>query len=322
MLTHATSFNPKGDISNQQVIMHILAKMKKEIPMHTDQTEDYGPQRFCNECGCRLLDVYEEMDSNPIWMHPESECSIIGVVESDNMNSGVANHTEMSMDDLRESYKKVLHTDWYKENKKVLYDMYHYVCANGEDPESGDKVYTKAVFDEEVNTTSDAAADIGISYEERTHESFARLCFWERMVWMIGHCPDVAYDKGISKMYDEDIMHEEEMLWLDYVTGGRRNNGMMRYAQFQMMVANKFRKNNPLFYAPKPKEDEKFDMLSMKVETSDKYGKFVILDFYFEGSHVKLMKGRSATNWLNPNKLDHAIMNEAIDWARLELTKK
>jgi len=241
--------------------------------------------------------------------------------------------THLEMEDLKESYRKIAHTDWYKKNAKLLKKLYHYVGTNGEDPESGKKVHTEVRFNEEVNddegnvtTNETQGADIGIAYEEKTHESFARLRFWENMVWMIAHCPDRAYDKAISRMHDdpnEDIIHEEEVMWVDHVTGGVRNNGLMRFAQYQMMTTKKFIKNNPMFYVPKPnKEDDKFECISMTVVPSEKYEKYVTLDFWVDGKHVKLFKGKTATNWLNPYKLDHDTLNEAIDWARKELTKK
>ena len=349
MLTQSTLINPKEEISNQQVIMNILSKMKKEVPVHTDHTDDYGPHRFCNECGIELVDVYDSMDNEPIWMHPESDCAITEVVDIDDMNAGSFSHDNMTMDDLRNVYKlgmgkkeyhhnnhKLVKGNWLKDNAKVLKSIYNYVDVNDEDPETGSKVYTKARFNEEVNddegntiVNETCATDVGISCEEKTHESFARLCFWEKMVWKIGHCPEVAYDVAISRMHNdpnEDVVHEEEVMWVDYVTGGIRNNNMMRFAQHQMMTTKKFIKNNPMFYVPKPTkeelEDKKFDLVTMSVEPSAKYEKYVTLSFFLYGEKMCIMKGKTATNWLNPYYLDHKTLNEAVSWARKELSSK
>lgn len=224
--------------------------------------------------------------------------------------------THFEMDDLRNVYKNLKGKDaeWLRKNNDALKNIY----KKHADDAGVDKDIECCEFNVEVHDTD---SFVIAAYEERTHESFKRLRFWERMVWMIGHCPDVAYDKAIANM-DGETVTDDEAIWVTEVTQGMRNNGMMRYAQFRMMEVKKFMKNNPDFYAPKPQEDEKFDMLNMQVEPSARFEKFVILSFYFNGVKVKLMKGKTATNWLNPNKLNHEDMNEAINWARAELTKK
>lgn len=391
MLTHATSLNPKGELSNASVIQFSLAKMGREIPTNTDNSDDYGPQRFCKHCGIKLVDVYDYLDDEAIWTHPENDCVLVNnvcfnktniwekvyvIVDPEDMRVDIANHDHMTMDDLRNIYKlglgkneyhhnhKLVKGNWLKDNAKILHKIYNYVDVNGEDPESGHKVYTKARFMEEVNddkgnivVNETSATDIGISCEEKTHESFKRLRFWERMVWMIGHCPDIAYDKAIENM-DGETVTDDEAIWVTEVTQGMRNNGMMRYAQYRMMEARKCRANQLnyngfviefkgvdlhtfahmfKFNYNKTKERRinckthgcanrikppKFSKVTMKVEPSERFEKFVILDFYFYGNKVNLMKGKTATNWINKYNLNHKDMNEAIDWARAELTKK
>ena len=34
--------------------------------------DDWGPQRFCALCEAKLYDVYDSMDTTPLWAHPES----------------------------------------------------------------------------------------------------------------------------------------------------------------------------------------------------------------------------------------------------------
>lgn len=260
--------------------------------------------------------------------------------------------THFEMDDLRNVYKNLKGKDleWLRKNKDTLKKIYD----KHADDAGVDKEIECCEFNVEVHDTD---SFVIAAYEERTHESFKRLRFWERMVWMIGHCPDVAYDKAIANM-DGETITDDEAIWVTEVTQGMRNNGMMRYAQFRMMEARKCTVNQLdyngfiiefkgvdlhtfahmfKFNNNKTKEriincithgcanrikSPKFTKVTMKVEPSEKFEKFIVLNFLFNGAKVRLMKGKTCTNWLNPNKLNHEDMNEAINWARKELTKK
>ena len=147
MLTQSTLLNPKGELSNQQIIMHILSKMKKEVPMHTDQPDDYGTQKVCLKCGNAVVEFEPEVVKNEVhyWdfvkgnyfpgmkkplmsvRHYKEEevsgwkCPECGLLADDQVGQDNAyEHTNLDMDDLREVFKLGKGKKAYDHNRKLI----------------------------------------------------------------------------------------------------------------------------------------------------------------------------------------------------------
>jgi hypothetical protein len=318
-------------ITNQMCLDRILVKMgrtnyKQEVNMHSCYTaEDYGPQRFCRHCSCKLEERYESMDSTPIWVHPNTECHIIDVVNNEDMTSGIMNHDNLEMDDLRNIYRKVLRTEWYKKNKEIIKKIYvDHADFAGVDSEIECCRFKEEVNDDEGNVvtkeTESTDLDVGIADEEKTHIDKEHLKFWRLMTWMIGHCPDRAYDLAINHLHT-GFLNEDEVDWIATITNGMRNNGKFRYVQYLMMAARKCLKNNPLKWIPEP--PKKFDNVQIRKEASYKYpGKNMWrISFDYYGSYTTISKIDGCTNWLNPSNISIDDLNGVLDIARKQYKK-
>jgi hypothetical protein len=59
---------------------------------------------------------------------------------------------------------------------------------------------------------------------------------------------------------------------------------------------------------------EDFANLKVKTIDSEKYIKKTTFYFNMKGKVITLVKGKTASNWFNPDKLEHKELNEAINW--------
>jgi hypothetical protein len=341
-----------AEISNQMCLNSILVKMGRKVKSTTDPDTDYGAQKTCTKCGNVVEEFMPETIKKvvsywPKYVHPKKstpdykeeevggwKCPECGLLSDDQVRGESVVHNNLDMDDLRRVFStgkgkkayhhnhKLIEGNWLKENAKVLKKLYHYVDANGEDPETGKRVSTKASFNEILYDREDTDM-VGVSCEDKTHESYERLSFWKEMCWLIGHCPERAYDKAISKMYNdpnEDIIQDDELEWLNHVTGGVRNPGMVRYACFRMMETKKYFKNNPMKFIPvKPPKFENFNYKEEKARV-EKYGTIQVLEADYYGRHIVIRKGKTATDWLT--NLDNIVLNEFLTWARTQYKKQ
>lgn len=191
---------------------HVKPKKDWRESMNTD---DFGPQRFCKDCGEKLTDVYDTQDSTPKWIHTLNlGCECIDSV------SGYMQHTDMDMDDLRMVYKKLTKksdVEWLKTNKDALKAIYH----DHDDDRGRNRAIECCKFKEEVNddegnvlsTQTDFIdqndSDVGVSDEEKTHLTIDQLKFWRSILWYIGHYAKGGKDKALKAYKEGHITYEE-----------------------------------------------------------------------------------------------------------------
>lgn len=56
---------------------------KEQYDGMTLMADDYGPQLYCNECGLKLLERWDSNTDENVYLHPDTECQSIKVVEED-----------------------------------------------------------------------------------------------------------------------------------------------------------------------------------------------------------------------------------------------
>ena len=147
-------------------LKHIISNVR-DSHMATLRGDDYGPQRFCNVCGVKLDEVYDSMDNQAIFIHPNTDLSCahdVGVkLEPEEMNTGVTNNEHLTMDELREVYRGLKGADvkWlttHSEELKELYKKY----ADDYSPD-GDAMCKSLHFitgeDEEIQFSEDDIID-------------------------------------------------------------------------------------------------------------------------------------------------------------------
>jgi hypothetical protein len=206
--------------------------------------------RFCRSCGCELQDKYLSGDSTPYWFHPVVDgCDLEGELNRDQITSNHCDRKPLEMDDLREVWRKIVHTKWYRDHKEVVSSIYaqHHDdvgkqhAVNFQEEISND--HGNVVADQTQAGSSDG---VGIAYEPATYESPERIKFWRKMVWWITYNPTKAYDLAIRSLGvpETELMSEDEAVWVVSITNGMRNKPMFRYAQFLLMQNKALRRNN------------------------------------------------------------------------------
>jgi hypothetical protein len=323
--------------SNTEIMFRLTGKLPDN--RRWLDSEDVGPQRWCNACGSKVYEFEPEILKREVsyrstkayrefelrgWKCPE--CGVLSdeeVRHTPEKSDWV--HVELTMDDLRNQYKKIVRTEWYKEHKDVLKKIYiqhaddagvdqEKECCSFYEESNDDSVEAIVNGEEHLEGTS---INESIACEENTRESLDELKFWRRMSWLIGHYPEKAYDEVIS-MFNEDnqLITEDDVLWVCEVTKGLKNSPKFRYALFAAMVAKKCNKRNPLRWVPT--KEEKFSSIGIEKIKSWKYpGHFMYrISFEYYGERTVISKVDCCSNWLTSVKLPVEDLNEVIILAR------
>jgi len=124
------NFKDKEEIAC--TLFKIAEERKKEKPVRKEykgmtlMAEDYGPARFCKSCESRLIERWDNKLDINVYVHPDNDCGVYiseMILGDDEMTSGIANHKNLTMDDLKDVYRK--HGGkWMHDNKDILKQIY------------------------------------------------------------------------------------------------------------------------------------------------------------------------------------------------------
>jgi len=137
--------------------------------------------------------VYESCDDTPFW-----KCPNHGILENNEIISGILQHSNLEMEDLREIYRKLRGSDviWLKKHRNLLKKIY-------------------------AENADFAGKEQRIKF--CTEESLARLRLWRKIWWGIRHCPRWAYDQALLAYLltkddeNSDVIYLDELEWLYHI---------------------------------------------------------------------------------------------------------
>jgi len=357
-LQMSTSLNPKGEVSNVQLLNKIL-KGKEVVTINHTSTDDFGPQRYCRKCGHKVKEMspgtnnsrvsywhfgrnqlFPGMTLPPIGVRGQMsltykedvligwECPEHGILDNNDISGSperplpnkLGLNKELDMDDIRDAYKSLKGKDaeWLHDNAKIVKQIY---------VDHADDV-GRPKRDITATELSPQEQHVFGTLNERTgkHNSvvFKAMKYGYELA-------EERLLKAKDDLYLRDYLYFRHLIKVGVLDNNIRNaiptfnkHVKLNEQTNKMEPVGAWEKKHHEYIMTWFKEYFKeFSDFKYFEEPSYKYPGDVmsIINFKYNGQYVVLKKAKKATNWLNPCKLEHFILNKAIDWAREEYKK-
>ena len=174
------------DLPNSSEI-RVKPEPRKEYKRMTLMEDDFGPQKFCKLCNCKLEVLWDSSNDCYVYFHTESEeCDLYGILDEDKYWSGIQNSEPMTIERTRNSWNKIKETKWFKENKNELKRIYiENRDSRGKDPMESNEDMDEEIKSKSIDWEAPTSTENTKAYT-RAENKFLRFYVKYVMSWLYG----------------------------------------------------------------------------------------------------------------------------------------